>query len=327
MNQCTRRYTFFNHVIKSDVVLPELTELTGNDTQNVLPDVWLKLSGNQVEFIEKREWLHHWKAPDQSVTLSFARDSGTLFLHFPGMACFVICNNGQLITCYPKASLALATIRHLLLDQILPRLFAHFYSYSVFHACFLSVNGKGVCFLADSGWGKSTIAAGLGAAGHTILTDDCLGIILDENQVSGIPAYYGIRLLPDSIENLGHLFAGKGEAFAEYTSKKRIALAKPVDGSPKALPMQALFLLTSPQEGKESTKAEIRPVGGLHAMKELLKNSFCLDVQDGQWQKAHFKRVSGLANSGMPMYSISYPREYEILPEVVKSIMSTLGQQ
>lgn len=308
------------------MVLPELIEVTEDETQKLLPDVCFQLSPDQTEFDRIREWLHHWTAPDQSVTLSFARDDDTLFLKFPEMACFAMSLNGRLVTSYAMAGLAPATVRHLLLDQVLPRLFAHFYSDTVFHASFLSINGKGVCFLADSGWGKSTMAAGLGTAGHTILTDDCLGISIDNNQVIGIPAYYGIRLLPDSIENLRDLFDDTGETFAEYTSKKRITLTKPVYGGPKALPMQALFLLTSPQEGKECTKAEIQSVGGLHVMKELLQNSFCLDVEDRQWQKEHFKRLSDLATSGLPMYSMSYPREYEVLPEVVKTIMHTLDQ-
>lgn len=327
MAQCIRRrYTFFNHIIESDMVLPELTEVTEDEAEDLLPDVYIQFSTDHLEFTRTREWLHYWTAPDQSVTLSFARDDDTLFLHFPEMACFAISLNGRLVTCYAKAGLAPATVRHLLLDQVLPRLFAHFYSYIVSHASFLSINGKGVCFLADSGWGKSTMAAGLGTAGHTILTDDCLAISIENNQVIGIPAYHGIRLLPDSIKNLRYLFDNTGEPFAEYTSKKRISLIKPVYRDPGPLPMQALFLLTSPQEGKECTKAKIQSVGGLHGMKELLKNSFCLDVGDRQWQKEHFRRLSALATSGLPMFSMSYPREYEVLPEVVKTIMHTLDQ-
>ena len=327
MNSCDRRrYIYFNHTIESDLTLPELIELIGVDEQNVLPDVSFQVSADQSEFTRSREWLHHWKAPDQSDTLSFARDNGTLFLHFPEMARFTIRNNGHLVTCHARPSLSLATIRHLLLDQVLPRLFAHFYSSTVFHASFLSVHGKGICFLADSGWGKSTIAAGLGAAGNIILTDDCLGIAVQDNQVIGIPAYYGIRLLPDSIDNLGDSFKFPGEAVAEYTSKKRIPLKPLQPGTPKALPLQALFLLASPQEGKDCKTPKISLVGGAHAIKVLLKNSFCLDVQDQQWQKDHFMRVSQLAASGLPIFSLCYPRKYQSLPEVVKAIMDTLDQ-
>ena len=328
MNLCERRrFTYFNHIIESDIALPELTELTGSAAQKLVPDMSFQVSADESEFLRDREWLHHWPAPDGSVSISFARDNGTLFLHFPGLVQFTIGNNGQSVTCYPGSSLALATIRHLLLDQVLPRLFAHYYSYIVYHASFLSVNGKGICFLADSGWGKSTIATGVGAAGNTILNDDCMGITMKDQKPIGTAPYFGIRLLPDSIEHLGESLENPDSAVAEYTSKRRIRLEPAHSGGGKNLPMQAFFLLSSPEEGRECRETEVCPVGGLFAMKALLKNTFCLDVHDPQWQKDHFRQVSTLATSGVPIYSLRYRRDYTTLPEVVKVIMHTLEQR
>lgn len=329
MGQCDRKLSvYFNYLIESDMVLPELTDIEIGTT-NVQADVLCQVSADPREYFNAREWLHHWKAPDQSVTLSFARDEDMMFLHFPGMACFALSNNGHLVTCHARPALLSATLRHLLLDQVLPRLFAHFFSCTVFHASFVIVNGKGICFLADSGWGKSTIAAGLGAAGHTILTDDCLSIAVCNNHVTGTPAYCGIRLLADSLEKLGGFLNIPGETVTEYTSKKRFSLARQKTlGSfdLETLPLQALFLLTSPQEAKNCHTPEIVSVGGVSVMKELLKNSFCLDVHDQQWQKAHFRRISAVAASGLPILSLRYPRRYQILPEVEKAIMRTLDQ-
>jgi len=321
-----KRYSFFHHIIESDIPLPELVELTEGDVQGMSPAVNFEISKDSSEFTKDREWLHQWLAPDDSITLSFAQDGGRLFLHFPYMACFVISNHGQFVTCYAQKTLLVETIRHLFLDQVLPRLFAHFYSYSVFHASCISVKGKGICFLADSGWGKSTMAAGFAAAGHTILTDDCLCIVNESGLVSGIPAYRGVRLLPDSMEKLGDSFARNGGAVAEYTSKKRISLRGQVCGIPDALPVKAFFLLTSPKDIEDCASVEICPVGGAQAMKEMLKNSFCLDVHDGQWQKEHFKRVASLVTSGLPIYSLGYLRNYKRLPEVVRGITDTLDQ-
>lgn len=322
-----RRFAYFNHIIESDIALPELTELTGSVVQNEVLDISFQLSDNQSEFYMDREWLHHWPAPDESIAISFARDNGILFLHFPGLARFTICDNGRLVTCYMGESLTSATIRHLLLDQVLPRTFAHFYSYTVYHASFLSVNGRGICFLADSGWGKSTIAAGVGAAGHTILNDDCIGITMKGKKPFGTAPYYGIRLLPDSIDHLGELLQNSDNTVAEYTAKRRIRLAPLHLKGGNSLSLQAIFLLSSPDEGREGGGVEVRPVGGVEAMKALLKNTFCMDVHDGGWQKDHFRQVAALVASGMPIYSLNYPRDYEILPEVVKVIKKTLDQR
>jgi hypothetical protein len=321
-----KRYIFFNHIVETDVYLPELLELGEGDAQRICSDVKFQISSDQSELGRSREWSHHWLAPDKSVTLSLAKESDALFLDFPHMARFAICNHGQLVTCYAQKTLSVATIRHLLLDQVLPRLFAHFYSLTVLHASFLSVEGNGVCFLADSGWGKSTMAAGFYGAGHIILTDDCVAVTKKNDQIIGTPAYRGIRLLPDSMENMGDSFVGKGEAVAEYTSKKRIDLKNREVNIFDSVPIKAFFLLTSPKVEAGYPKVKIQTVGGGQAMKELLKNSFCLDVHDGQWQKEHFLRMSGLTSSGLPIYSVSYPREYAMLPEVVNTIIATLDQ-
>lgn len=321
-----RRYIYFNHIIESDIALPELTELIGKDAQIRLADVRFQVSSKQGEFTRTREWLHHWLAPDESVSISFARDNDILYLHFPGLARFTICNNGQLVTCSVGTSLTSATIRHLLLDQVLPRIFAHYHSYIVYHASFLSVTGRGICFLADSGWGKSTIAAAVGAAGNTILNDDCIGITIKDQKLFGTAPYHGIRLLTDSIEHFGESFGNSDNVVAEYTSKRRLRLEPAHSDGENNIPLQAFFLLSSPEEGRGCIGAEVCPVGGMQAMKALLKNTFCFDVNDEGWQKNHFRKVAALVASNLPIYSLRYPRDYKILPEVVKAIMATLDQ-
>lgn len=324
MNTADRKqFKYFDHIIESDVPLPELPPCS---KQNVTPDVSFDISSDLSGFSGVKEWSHHWRATDQSITLSFARDKSTLYLHFPGMARFAIRDNGCYVTCYARPTLTIATIRHLLVDQVLPRLFAHFYSSTVLHASFLSVKGRGIAFLGDSGWGKSTIAAGLGVAGNTILNDDCLAVSMHGPQAKGIPAYYGLRLLRDSLENVGDLFRKTEGLVAEYTEKQRINTQVEVSSSPKYLPLQAIFLLTSPTEGKGCTGPEVSSVGGAFAMMSLLKNSFCLDVQDQRWQVEHFNRISRLVKTGLPIYFLRYPREYKKLPEVEKAVMHTLDQ-
>jgi hypothetical protein len=322
-----KQFFYFNHIIESEIALPELIKLTDKDSQNKGVDVSFRVSNEQGEMSKTKDWLHHWVAPDESVSISFARDKDTLYLHFPGLARFAIRNNGGNVTCYTGSSLTSATIRHLLLDQVLPRVYAHYYPYMVYHASFLSVNGRGICFLADSGWGKSTIAAAVGAAGNTILNDDCMGIIVQDQKSFGVAPYCGIRLLSDSIDHFGEYLLNPGDAVGEYTSKRRIRLEPLSAEAQKECQLQAFFLLSSPEEGYRCGEVQVKPVGGMQAMKALLKNTFCLDVHDGKWQKDHFRQVSALVASGLPIYSLSYPRDYTLLPEVVKAIMDTLEQR
>lgn len=322
----TRRYVFFNRIVESEIVLPELIEAVDAGDDTVDPDFSFCVSDGQFESMQKMQWIHRWLAPDQSITLCFGRDEDAFYLYFPHMACFTVSKTGHVITCSARSSLAVATIRHLLLDQVLPRLFAHFHVLTVLHGSFLRVNGAGAGFLADSGWGKSTLAAAMAVAGNTVLTDDCFAIEVHDGRVTGIPAYPGMRLMPDSVDTFGAQLDCPGEPVAEYTQKQRIPLHASSIDCIEPFRVKALFLLTPPEDGEGCKEPHIDRAGGAGAMKELLKNSFCLDVNDGQWQQEHFKRIATLLGSDLPVYTLCYRRDYDHLPEVVNRIIDTVTQ-
>ena len=65
------------------------------------------------------------------------------------------------------------------------------------HATVVVVDGKGVAFFGDSGWGKSTLAASFIKAGHSVLTDDLLVIREVDGVLYGFPGPSRIKLFLD----------------------------------------------------------------------------------------------------------------------------------
>lgn len=77
----------------------------------------------------------------------------------------------------------------------------------VLHGSAVARNGRGVGFIGDSGWGKSTLANSLMNRGWRLLTDDLLVIAEDGSGEPAvhriIPGHASMRLSPEAAEHFG----------------------------------------------------------------------------------------------------------------------------
>ena len=71
------------------------------------------------------------------------------------------------------------------------------------HASAVVIDGVAVGFMGRSGWGKSTMAATLHAAGHALLADDVLAIRILHGIPHAFPGLVQYKLWPDAITALG----------------------------------------------------------------------------------------------------------------------------
>ena len=163
-------YRIFNVLIESNIPLPELPEI-----QAGTPSFFFVLQAPSSEAGLQPQWIHHWRDHDDQITISCGRIGDADLLRFPDLADFYIARQGTAIECYPAAGTSGESIRHLLLDQVMPRSIAQ-QGAIVLHASVVLIGGKAVAFLGDSGWGKSTLATSLHEKGYPLLTDDCVSI-------------------------------------------------------------------------------------------------------------------------------------------------------
>jgi hypothetical protein len=199
----------------------------------------------------------------------------------------------------------------------------------VLHASAVEVSGRGVAFIGQSGWGKSTLATSFGQAGFPLLTDDAL---LLEAGAPGesfhlVPSFPGIRLWDDSLH---HLFAGEQPEIRQdvhYTRKSRLIFAKEalVTFSDRPIPLQRIYFLSPPVPPQQGDAIALVPLTPREAMTALLEYVFRLDITDCARLQEEFYWLCQLA-SKVSCYRLSYPRDFAQLPAVRSAILADLDR-
>ncbi len=316
------RYSYFQHVIESD---HEIEELPATNNRQLSPLVTITYQWEKTSFEpDSMMWGHHWRDTDDSITISFTKTKGEYYLYFPNLVCFIIDSTGYSISCVINPKIPLSTVNHLLIDQVLPRLFAHFHNYCNLHCSCVAIQEQGVCFLGNTGGGKSTIAAGFSAYGYSVVSDDCLHICMERNQLYGTTNYPGVRLLPDTSESLKLSKSDSRQEVAHYSDKQRIVL--PLSNI-DTIPVSTFFILGNPSEDLNHSPLKIKPVSKRDTVREFIKNSFCLDVSDNNYLRNQFGQVTEFAGSSLSVYEICYHRSYASLPDVIESVIRVIKQE
>lgn len=258
---------------------------------------------------------HRWTLPDGQPWTAFHRCAGGFLLRFPGLADFRVSADGREASCTPVPGTPEETCRHLYLNQVLPLMLGR-QGRLVFHASAVALGEGAVAFLAESGRGKSTLAAAFAAAGAGFLTDD--GMVLEPGpdgwQV--LPGHPSIRLRDDSRGALMAAAPGVRQA-----GKMRLPAQARLPHCDRARPLGAAFFL-GPGEARA---VALRRLSGAEALAEWVRHAFVLDADDRAWLAAHFEAVGRLAAT-LPCYRLDYPRRYAQLDRVRRAIAAQAAE-
>lgn len=266
-------YRLFDGVVACEFPLPGILEIGGLE-----PDLCVVLGEGAVNDAGYDE-LHTWRETDGELELSCARsakegESQGYLLRFSDLADFVVTD--KLITCHPHPDCREDSLRHLVLDQIIPRVWARD-GRLVLHASAVQLPDRRViACIGESGWGKSTLAAALQARGCWLLSDDSISLTVSDAGVQLIPSYTGLRLNEDSITSLGMSCHG-WTAVCHYSDKQRLASTKEENSEPWWL--DTLYVIAEPGD---TASVLIEPLAGAEPIVTLIKRSFLLDIRDAQ---------------------------------------------
>jgi hypothetical protein len=256
---------------------------------------------------------------DEAITVARSSTAGIFYLHFGSLVEFEISIPREEIRVHAAADgITPETIRHLIFDQILPRIIAH-RGQLVLHASAVQAPAGSIIFAGRSGQGKSTLAASLHSSGFALTGDDAI-IVQDDAGIMRCQAVYrSLRLFGDSLSSV----FGSAPAVspvAQYTSKQNVLNLDEASYLQDALPVVAIFVLETP----EGSEIGVRRLGALDACMTLIEHSFWLDPADlGQTQR-RMHQASALAGSA-PTFSLSYRRDYSELPRLHETILSTIA--
>lgn len=314
-------YHVYGLLLTSEMALPELTDAAETEPRG-WPDLRVRLARRCEAFPSPSHWLMSWTRPTGELWLSMAKDERGYLLRFPDLADFAVDPDGREIVWLPALDIPPHTLRHLLLDQVLP-LVLTIRGRKALHATAV-LTPAGVCaFTGPTGTGKSMLATSLLLAGYPVLSDDCLVLEKHEGRVWATPAYPGLRLWEDTLKALcnasGHLLP-----VAHYTSKQRLV----PDGHrsyfcPQVFPVARIYSLIRP--------AEVEVEGGLVAPRierlsprdslvELLPFLFHLDITDRMMLARHFEFLEQVV-SHVPVRRLWIPNSFASLPAVHQAVL------
>ncbi len=268
-------------------------------------------------------WVHRWRTSDGQISLLYARDEHGHFLRFPDLADFAISRDCQTVHCHFQASLSQETRRHLLLDQVLPRVIGH-RGHLVLHASGILTPFGAVGFVGSSGSGKSTLAASFAANGSRLIADDCLLLEFHRDQIVCVPSYPGSRLWPDSVSGLFER-EPSGSFMADYSAKKRVGTD--FGHLPEMVQMYELvqlYVLEPYTPRVDDSPTMITQRARQNSFLKLVSESFHLDVTSQNELGQTFFAI-GQAVSCVPIFTLCFPRDLAHLPNVRKEILAHLS--
>jgi hypothetical protein len=313
MRRSTRAYDFSGVTIASELALPQLRRATRAKTECSIAVGAREPRGAVM-------WFHEWRRRGGPAWLSIGRRRGGYLLRFTGLADFAVSTDGARIVAHPADGLPEETLRHLLIDQVLPLALSRRGRLSL-HASAVHLPGLGsVGFVGATGRGKSTLAAALARRGGRLLTDDCLAIDFVEGAPYAVPGYPGLRLWPGAAAN-PLLRAAPSSRVAHYSPKRRMhRAALPFHGRPS--PLRALFLLSArASAGAPLSIRRCRPSAGLMG---LLRFAYLLDVEDRRDLASLFAGAATLAGA-VPVLRLRLRHGHGRLPEAADLIRAYVG--
>lgn len=273
--------------------LPELRRARASAGSSVIA-----IGGVDAPVAGRVDWFRRWTLPRGATArrrpwLAFGRHAGGYLLRFHDLTDFRVSPAGDRVDYAAADGCPADTLRHLLLDQVLPLVLSQRGSL-VLHASAVHVDGVGaIAFAGPAASGKSTIAAALALRGCSIIADDSLVIAGAADAPVVIPGYPGVRLWGDSKRRLGLERAG-GARVAHYTSKTRLdATALTFRGAPS--PLRMVFVVgRRSRAARPAWSQALRPRDRLMALARL---AYVMDVEDRRQLSTVFASLSSLIDS------------------------------
>ena len=313
-------YRICDLALTSNIPLPELTPatVTTADCHFQLLTPGNPMPGNFA-------WFHQWSVERESgedrskeVWAHFARTGEGYLLRFPSCGDFMLSADTMQIRCRPKPEIPEVTVRHLLLDQIIPLVLSRREAVVLHASAVLTPHGV-IGFAGKSGQGKSTLAASFAQQECALVSDDCLVLRAVHGCWIALPSYPGVRLWPSTAEALVRENTHTGDV-AHYSMKQRISDAELLPFANKSAPIRRLFFLAD-----DASHVSIQRLSSGQAFVSLVGFTYNLDIEDPAFLRRQFEAV-GQLTTDVPAYAIHYPRQFASLPAVWETILNHLEE-
>ncbi len=257
-----------------------------------------------------------------TTTFEFWEEANQFGFSFPEIGVYKI-GYGSIL-CHPLSNVPSDLLDTFLLTNILA-IWLELRSVVALHASAFVTDAGAVGLLANSGDGKSSVAAMMTSSGYPLLSDDILPVESRDAILVANPGYPFMRLWPEEAQYfLGH-FEDLELVDPRFT-KRWIPVGTgglgTFCGSPQ--PLRCLYLLERHVIDEVNRDIRILPVSPRDAALELARYSYeALVVEAIGLQRRRLEMISRLA-SRIPVRRIIYPSGLEELARVRNAILEDL---
>lgn len=297
-------YTAFGLKIKSEIPLPELSQLYTGEP----PDVEILLANLVLQFTDRASQQGRIIVDEQKVMFQVS-----------AAATFKI-EDGQRIIVSPMKNAGYNKIRLYILGTCMGILLMQ-RKILALHGSAVAIEGKAYAFVGDSGAGKSTLASAFMKNGYKLLTDDVIPVTFKENGSPFIFPTYPQQKLWD--ESLQYFDMDSRNYNPLFERENKFAIPVHTHYYDSSLALGGLFEIKK----TESDNIIINPINGLERFRTLYNQTFrkSLIPRLGltEW---HFIESAKLIKY-IKMYQIQRPIEAFTANELVDKILTIITEE
>lgn len=271
--------------IHSHLELPELTPHKGT------PDV--SIDFGKVEFSEDKSFANGTR---------YRIRPGKIYLSWSEVGSFRLTKD--IITIDPYDDVDDNILREVLLGPVFAVLL-HQRGNLVLHASAVNVDGNAIAFLGYAGYGKSTLSIKMYENGHSLITDDILPVILNDNKLPVVyPSFPMIKLEADVLSGNNFQIMKKDSPL----DKNYYFLSDNFSTTP--IPLKTAYII------KRSEKIGIEELDLQSSLKELLPHSYCLKLFQDDEKFLNLVQCANLIEK-IPVKVLNTGKSSEDLSEVI----------
>jgi hypothetical protein len=307
----THRYSVYGLTVRSafSLALPEaprsapgtLVEL-GVAEPNALEEVASTVATNE------NDWFQHVLLED-----------GRLYMRWEALFDFIISCDGRRVLCRKLADAAMESFEAYLTTFALSGALLQ-QGEEPLHATVIEKDNMAVGLMGPSGAGKSTLAAFLISEGGDLVTDDMLRIRLEEKGAYAYPGPYRMKLFKEPAERFLKQSLDRGQL--NPLTGKLIFQPGTRQGDTQLRRLSALYFLDGPGAEEDPTQISLERLSGIALFKTIAACTMNSRLNMPARLERHFRFAERLARV-LPVYRLTYPREYRALHEVSRLISQT----
>ncbi len=290
-------YRIFDEVLASDVLLPQLDELSGTPTATIHLN-----EGSASDPEDALALVHEWDG-----LASYRTPSGYLLDFEEGLRADLQPSKGKIV-CEKAQDLDEVRFQHLISDQVIPRLIGHLGGL-VLHAAAVSLQGEVLVLVGESGVGKSTLSSWLVVEkSASLIGDDAIRIVTSGDRFNVFGSYPGLRVCEDSYEWIAAGRQGQHQPPVVAADKYKV---KPMhiatDGE-----LSRMCIL------EQAATTETVNIGASDVV-NVLSQVFVLDPGDTEGAQRRMEVVDAMSRQGL-LLGVKVEHDYARIPDLMQAI-------